>query len=87
MSKSKKIVAIELDQAEIAIRIVEAISEAERPEGKTARECLDDLSDESRRNLFQASKAVAEYFFERIVASGIEDAQFMGTDLDSDKMN
>jgi hypothetical protein len=75
--KEKRIVAIQLDQAEIAVRIVEALTDSHRPDHMPAREALDMMTDSNREGLFQASKAVAEYFFEQIVASGLEDAKFL----------
>ena len=75
--EESKVVAIVLDQAEIAVRIVEALTDSKRPDGKSAREALDTLDDSHREGLFMASRAIAEYIYEQIIASGVEDAQFL----------
>jgi len=66
MSKEeeKKIITLKLDQAELAVRIVEAMTDTARPEGRTPEECLEDISEEGRQSALNAAFAAATYFVE-----------------------
>lgn len=75
--KEKKVIAISLDQAEMALRIVEGLTGTERPKGKSPRECLQELDEDKRESLFQASKLIAEYIYEQIIEAGAKDVKFM----------
>lgn len=76
-TKEKKIIAIKLDQAEMAIRIVEGLTGTARPGGKSPREYLEDMKEESQKGLFNASRAIAEYVYEQIIEAGAEDVGFL----------
>lgn len=58
--------SIELDQAEMAIRIVEGMTGAPRPVGMSAKDALEHLDENVQEQLHGASKMLAEYFFEQM---------------------
>lgn len=55
---------IKLDQSEIAIRIIEGMTETDRPRGKNPQELLESLDASSRDKALAAATLVAEYFLE-----------------------
>jgi hypothetical protein len=55
--------------AELACRIAEAITQSERPDGMTAAEALEDISEETRSDMLRAADRAMEYFVERVTAS------------------
>jgi outer membrane protease len=66
--KNVKYVSIVLDQAEIALRIVEGLTGSERPDNLTPEQALGVFNDERREQLYYASKKVSEYFHEQMKA-------------------
>jgi len=58
-----------IDQAELAVRIAEAIIGVQRPPGTPARKVLACLDPETREMLKTASAAAMEYFKECILAA------------------
>lgn len=69
LDPNEKYIGVSVDSAELAVRIVEAMTGAIRPPDKTAVECLDQgLGDEERAGAFAAAKAACDYFFECLQA-------------------
>jgi hypothetical protein len=55
---------IELDQKELAVRLLEAAGQMKRPPGKSVQECLDDAPPEIRDQIFRMSQAAMIWFGE-----------------------
>lgn len=56
----------EIDPVELACRIAEGIIGAARPEGKTAKEALDQFPDADRVSFYRAANKAATYLAERV---------------------
>lgn len=61
---------MEIDVAEMAVRIMEALLKATRPEGRGAREILNNLPEDMRDSFADAAVAAVEYLREAIAAGG-----------------
>lgn len=62
------VLAVELNQDELACRILEAIVEAKRPAGMTATEALHTQTKQSREDARRAAVAAMRYLEERVNA-------------------
>ena len=62
------VLAVELDEAELACRILEAIVGYRRPVGMTAEEALATQDEQSRNDVRHAAVAAMRYLTERINA-------------------
>lgn len=60
---------ITLDQAEMAVRIVEGMTGSPRPVGMSASDALSQLDDGVQEQLQGASQKLAEYFYECMKAT------------------
>ncbi len=70
MTPAHKLVRIaEISEAELAVRIGEAMLGMERPAGLTAEQALDTVSDDARDAIRQAARAAMEYWRECIEQS------------------
>jgi hypothetical protein len=61
---NSRVVVAEIDPAELAVRIGEALMNAHRRPGVTAVRILDETNPEMRDKLVRAAKAAAEYIAE-----------------------
>ena len=72
------VVLIDIDEAEVACMIFEALAESERPEGTTARELLAHVAPKDRAILKAGAQKICAYFVDMITkasaASGGEAA-------------
>lgn len=59
---------VKIDAAELAVRLIEAVTKMTRPEGMTAQEFIDRGSEETCGPALLAAKAAAHYFFEQLKA-------------------
>ena len=83
--KKEKVIAISLDQAEMAVRIMEGLTGSKRPAFKSPRECIEEMEEDKRESLFQASRLIAEYIYEQIIVAGARDVQFMDGTKEKDR--
>lgn len=61
MSEESKTITLVIDQAEMAVRIIEAIADEPRPPGVDAGELLDRMDDKARESALRAATSVAQY--------------------------
>lgn len=61
-----KEIVCEINQDELACRLLEALFGVERPPELTARESLDNLSERIRTKALDGSKAAMDYFYEQL---------------------
>jgi hypothetical protein len=55
-----------IDEAELAVRLAEAMNQIKRPLGSTARQALETMEDESREAWRRGARAAMEYWCECI---------------------
>ncbi len=67
-SARKMVLAAEIQTAELALRIYEALSGMRRPPGKTAEQAMGDLDEDMQAGLIRAAWAAASYFKEVVNA-------------------
>lgn len=64
------VLAVELDEAELACRILEAIVGSKRPPGMTAAEALATQTEQSQQDVRRAAVTAIRYFHEQVNAAG-----------------
>lgn len=64
--KDTKYYSILMDQSEMAVRLVEALTGAKKPANMSNKEALDGLNEETAYKIQAATHAMAEYFAERM---------------------
>lgn len=69
LNTQPKVVA--LDQAELAVAIVEAMFSVDRPAGESAGECLNGLEPEVRAGALKAALAAMDYMLNAMNAGGL----------------
>lgn len=74
--KNTKYTSILLDQSEMAVRLVEALTGDRRPPQMSNEEALDMLDDNARYKIHEATRAMAEYFAERM-KEAVPSTEFM----------
>lgn len=58
-----------IDEAELAVRLIEAVNGVKRPPGKSARAALDDMGADDRAGWRAGARAAMEYWRECIEAA------------------
>lgn len=66
------VVPLAIDGDELAVRIAEAMIEAARPAGYTARQVVDAMPEPMRGEVIRAANAIGRYIIELALAQGME---------------